>query len=101
MYINIIESYRRVVAICDSDIVGKKFEEGERQLDVKESFYLGEGKREVEEEELIQIIRENILEDATFNIVGKKSIEAAIKSGLIDKESIMSISGIPYSLVLI
>lgn len=101
MYINIIESYRRVVAICDSEIIGKKFEEGEKQLDVKESFYKGEEGREVEEDELIRLISENALEDATFNIVGEKSIEAAIKAGLINESSIMSVSGIPYSLVLI
>jgi uncharacterized protein len=101
MYINIIESYRRVVAICDSEILGKKFEEGEKQLDLKESFYLGETGKDIDEEKLIKLIKENILEDATFNIVGEKSIKAAIKSGLIDEDSILKISDIPYSLVLI
>ena len=101
MYINIIESYRRVVAICDSEILGKKFEEGKKQLDVKESFYKGETGKKVEEQELLELIGKNKLEDATFNIVGEKSIQACIKIGLIGQESVAKISEIPYSLVLI
>jgi len=73
-FINIIESYRKVVAICDSEILGKKFEEGKKQLHLKESFYQGEKGKKVSEEELIKLIEINKLEDATFNIVGEKSI---------------------------
>ena len=42
MYIKIHRSYRNVVAICDAEILGKKFEEGKRVLDVRESFYNNE-----------------------------------------------------------
>ena len=101
MYINIIESYRRVVAICDKEILGKKFEEGEKQLYVKESFYKGERGKLVNEEELIELINENRLEDATFNIVGDKSIQAAIKTGLINKNFTRKVDKIPFALVLI
>ena len=101
MYINIIKSYRKVVAICDSEILGKKFEQENKQLDIKESFYKGETGKKVEEQELIDLIEKNRLEDATFNIVGEKSIQTCIKAGLIDKSSIATIANIPYSLVLI
>jgi hypothetical protein len=36
MYLKVHQSYRDVVAICDSDLIGKKFEEGKRQLDIKQ-----------------------------------------------------------------
>lgn len=98
MFVNIIKSYRDVVAICDTELLGKTFEEGEFQLFVKESFYKGE---DVGEEKLLEIIRDMAAEDATFNIVGVKSTDTAIKAGLITQDSIGKIAGIPFALVLI
>jgi len=86
-----------IVAICDSELLGKRFEEGEFQIDVKDSFYGGERKTE---EEVIEIMQEMLAEDATFNIVGKKSTQAALKAGIIDKKAIGKIKGIPFTLVL-
>lgn len=96
MLVNIINSYRDIVAICDSELLGKFFEEDKFQLDVKESFFKGEEKTE---QETIEIIQDMKREDATFNIIGEKSTNTAIKAGLISKESINTIQGIPFSLV--
>ena len=96
--INVISSYRDVVAVCDSELLGKRFEEGKFQLDVKESFYKGE---EVDEERAIQIKKRMSGEDATFNIVGKNSIDIALKAGIIIEEGIGEIQGVPFALVLI
>lgn len=89
---------RPVVAICDSDILGKKFEEGIRQLDVRENFYKGE---EVNDEAAMHILRVQSAEDASFNIVGKKSIALAIKAGIISIEGVDKVKGIPFALVLL
>jgi len=97
-FIKVISSYRDVVAICDSDLIGKKFESGKFQLDVKESFYKGE---EVDEEELNRIIKKMSAEDATFNIVGEKSINVALKTGIVVEEGIREIQGVPFALVLL
>lgn len=97
-FINVINSYRNVVAICDSELIGKKFESGKFQLDMKESFY---GKEKVSEDEAIKIIKKMHNEDATFNIVGKNSINLALKEGVINKEGIKEIEGIPFALVLL
>jgi hypothetical protein len=97
-FIKVMSSYRDVVAICDSDLIGKKFESGKFQLDVKESFYKGE---EVDEEELNRIIKKMSAEDATFNIVGEKSINVALKAGIIVEGEIMKIEGIPFALILL
>ena len=98
MYIKIHNSYRLVVAICDSDILGKKFEEGKMQLDVRENFYKG---NDVSENEAIKIMQVQKREDATFNIVGKNSISAALKAGIISEEAVGHVSKIPFALVLL
>lgn len=97
MFVNIIKTYRSVFAVCDKELLGEKFEEGIRQLDVKESFYKG---KEKSKEEVMALMESFSEEDATFNIVGERSIEAAIKAGIIDKASVGRVDGIPFALVL-
>ena len=80
MLIKIHKSYRDVVAVCDNSLIGKKFEEGEFQLDVKESFFLGENVQKEEAEELLKSL---LAEDSTFNIVGEESVSTAKKAGII------------------
>jgi hypothetical protein len=98
MFVNIINSYRYVVAICDKELIGKKFEEEDFQLDIKESFYKGKIKSE---QEIIKIIKDMSAEDATFNIVGKNAVNTAIKTGIISKNSVKKIQNIPYAMVLL
>ena len=98
MFVNILKSYRDIVAICDSDLLGKKFEEGKFQLDIKESFFKG---TESPEEKIIEIMQKMSEKDAIFNIVGEKSIKIALKAGIISKEGIKKIQGIPFALVLL
>lgn len=97
MFIKIMRSHRDIVTLCDSEILGKKFEEGNFQLEVKESFYKGE---KITPEEAVESLKDWALEDATFNIVGEKSVQTALKAGIIDEKAIGKIEGIPYSLVL-
>ena len=97
MLLRIIKTYRDVVVICDSKLIGKKFEEGKFQLDIKESFFKGE---KTSEEQAIQIIKKMSEEDATFNIVGEKSVNCALKAGIISKEGIKKIQNVPFALVL-
>ncbi len=97
MFVNIIKSYRDVVVICDKELLGKKFEEGKFQLDIKENFYKG---KEVNEEVGIEIMKKMSAEDATFNIVGEKSINTALKAGIISIGEIRKIKGVPFVMVL-
>ncbi len=98
MYIKIHKSYRTVVAVCDAEIIGKKFEEGQFQLDLRENFYKGEL---YTLEQAIEHMQKQMREDATFNIAGKKAIEAALKAGIIMEGGIGYVSGIPYALKLL
>src|SRR3989344_1617063 len=97
MFIKIHESYRNVVAICDSELLGKRFEEDKFQLDVKENFYKGE---KLSEKEIISEMKRMAREDATFNIVGEKSVNAAIKAEIISPDAVGEISGIPFAMLL-
>ncbi|MCK5043415.1 DUF424 family protein [Candidatus Pacearchaeota archaeon] len=98
MFVKITSSCREIVAICDFNLIGKKFGEGKFQLDVKENFYKGE---EVPEEKVIDIMQNMSKEDATFNIVGKKSVNCALKAGIISKEGIKKIKGIPFAMIFL
>jgi hypothetical protein len=98
MYIKIHESYRKVVALADSNLIGQKFEEGKRQLDVRENFYKGDA---VEEEIAIEMLKSLAVDDATFNIVGKDAVAAALKAEVITKEMIANVRGVPFALVLL
>ena len=98
MFLKIHKSYRDVVALCDSDLIGKRFEQGKFQLDIKESFYKGE---EVSEERVIFILRRMAIEDATFNIVGSQSVQTAIQAGIIDEEAVREIQNVPFILILL
>ncbi|MFH1608161.1 MAG: DUF424 family protein [archaeon] len=98
IFIKTHNSYRYVVAICDSELIGKIFEQGKFQLDVKENFFKGE---EYSEDKAIKIIQNLSAEDATFNIIGENSIACAIKAGIISEQGIKKIQGIPFALVLL
>lgn len=97
MLVKIHKSYRDIVAVCDSELLGKKFEQGKAILDITE-FYNGKG---ISEQELVALLKDYASEDATFNIVGNKSIQAALKAGIVSEEGIKRIQNIPFALVLL
>lgn len=98
MLVKIHESYRKIIAVCDEDLIGKKFEEGNVQLDIRQDFYRGEL---MDEQELIDFLRDAATEDSTFNIVGENSVNSAIKAGIISEEGLIRVQGIPHALGLI
>ena len=82
---------KKIIALCDEDILGKKFEEGNKQLDLTANFYAGEKMTEEE-------ITKN-MEGGSFHInaVGKESTGFCIKQGFVTKSNIMTIAEIPYA----
>ena len=98
MQIKIHKSYRTIVALSDTDLLGKTFEEGIKHIEIKPAFFKGEEKNK---EEVIEILKDMKKEDATFNIIGKESVECALKSGIISKEGIIMIDNVPIALVLL
>ena len=98
MHIKIHEAYRKVVAVADTDLIGKTFEEGIRQIEINPNFFEGEEKSK---EEIVEILKLMAREDATFNIVGEESINAALEAGIIKEHGIIKIDGIPVALGLL
>ena len=97
MFVKTHKSYRDIIAICDSGLIGKRFEEGIMQLEISENFFKGEEKTE---KEVLEIMRYALSDDATFNIAGKESVNTALKAGIIAKEGIRTVQGVPFALVL-
>ena len=97
--IKVHNAYRKIVAVSDIDLLGKKFIEGNKQIDVDKNFYAGE---EVEEGKALEILKIENYDDSTFSIVGKNSVALAIKAGIIENKpkAILTISGVPYALGL-
>ncbi len=81
---------RKIVAICDDELIGKKFEEGKLQLDLNSSFYKGE---EMGEEKVVELVKGSCI----VNIVGKKSMDFALKLGIVDTKNIIKIENIPHA----
>jgi len=98
MQIKIHESYRKIVALVDSELIGKTFEEGIKRIEIKESFFRG---KEKNRHEITKILKDMQKEDATFNIIGKKSVQTALEAGIIKEEGITTIQNIPVALVLL
>jgi uncharacterized protein len=92
------KSYRWVVAVCDKELYGKKLIEDKAQLDLTGEFFNGEvlGSEETKR----RMIDAN-KEDATFNIVGEKSVSIAKELGFIKEEGILEVQGVPFALVLL
>lgn len=81
---------KTVVAVCDSSLLGKRFEEKDMQLDLSSDFYAGDEMDETEAGDLIRNADH-------INLVGKESVNLGIKEGVIDEDNVKSISNIPYA----
>lgn len=92
------KSYRWVVAVCDKDLIGKCFTEGNRQIDLTGNFFKGEP---VDENKAKSEILRCLREDATFNIVGGKSVGLVRDMGFVKDESIIKIGDVPFVLMLL
>lgn len=78
-----------LVAACDSNLIGKKFEEDNLQLDLSSDFYKG---RELKENELKRVLKKA----RVANLVGEKTVLVAISLGLVDKEKVIKIKNVPH-----
>ena len=78
-----------VLAICDPELIGKKFREGKRKLEVSAKFYKGQL---VSVEEAINMIAKADI----INIVGVKVIGELLKRKIIPEDAVISIGGVPH-----
>ena len=79
-----------LVAVCDLELIGRTFREGELHLSVNEDFFKG---HPADEDEV-----KKALEDATIaNLVGEQSVACGIDSGIVDEHCVITIDGIPHA----
>lgn len=100
MLVKIHKATRYVVAICDTELFGKKYldSDGLRQIDLTTGFFRGEEKTK---EEIEKIIIDYAREDASFNLVGELACKTALDVGLIDKTGITKIANMSTALTLL
>ena len=79
-----------MVAVCDTEIIGKIFREGDLVLKLEEGFYKGDEASEKE-------VKEALSGATIANIAGEKSVACAVTCGCIDPENVIFIKGVPHA----
>lgn len=79
-----------MVAVCDTEIIGKIFREGDLVLKLEEGFYKGDEASEKE-------VKEALSGATIANIAGEKSVACAVDCGCIDPENVIFIKGVPHA----
>lgn len=81
-----------IVALCDKDILGKRFEEKGIVLDIKKDFFGGKTASEKE-------ISEALSGCLSANIVGNEAVAAALRCGAISDGGVKSVAGIKFAML--
>ncbi|MEM2924537.1 MAG: DUF424 domain-containing protein [Methanocellales archaeon] len=91
MYLKIYKTQDHIlVAVCDKEILGMKICEGELEIEISERFYKG---KIASTSEVIKA-----LESATVaNLFGERAVACALEKGLIEKQNVLWINGIPHA----
>jgi len=82
-----------MVAVCDTELIGKSFEDRGLFLKITESFYKGE---EATEREVV-----TFLKHATIaNLVGKRAIKCALDNDFIEEANVIFVAGVPHAQIV-
>ncbi|RBI63493.1 DUF424 domain-containing protein [halophilic archaeon] len=73
-----------LVAVCDDDVLGETFENGDVSLTVTEEFYGGE---RVDAAEVV----DSLSRAAVANIVGTEAVALAIEEGFVDEANVLDL----------
>jgi hypothetical protein len=83
-----------MVAVCDDELLGLTFCEGNLHLSVNEMFFKGDPAGENE-------VKAALLDATIANLVGNKSVNCGIESGIIDKDQVIMIDGVPHAQMVV
>lgn len=78
-----------LVIICDAELIGKEFRQGELKLKIDKSFY---GGKEASVEECLAALREATI----ANMIGS-IVERAIEEGFVNRENVIRIRNVPHA----
>ncbi|BFH73583.1 DUF424 family protein [Sulfurisphaera javensis] len=78
------------VNICELELLGKTFKEGDINLVINKEFYEGQ---EVSIDYAFSLLNEA----SVVSMVGNKVVDEALKRGLIKEEGVISVQGIKFA----
>jgi uncharacterized protein len=94
VYLNVKKMGQNVVlAICDSELLGKTLREGKIVFHVKEDFYKG---RKTSLDDALALIANS----TNVNLIGKNCVENAIAKGYVHPEAVIKIEGVPHAQIM-
>ncbi len=94
VYMKVYEvSGERIIAICDEEVLGKKFSEDDITLYVDPTFYGGQLVP-------LSIALAEARQATMLNLVGEKIVEAAIRAGLVHPAAVIRVQGVPHAQVV-
>ena len=82
-----------LLVITDKDVLGKMFEEGRVQLDLRKEFYQGEIKEKEE-------VKKLMLKSRHLHLTGKGVVALGIELGLVQRGRILLVQGTPHAQVV-
>lgn len=86
--------YGSMAIVTDRDLIGKLFEEGKVQLDLRKDFFKGEEKNKEE-------VKKIIISSRHIFLTGKEAVAVAIEMDLIEGKRIFWVKGIPHAQIVL
>ena len=81
------------VTVCDADLLGKTLREGRIVIHVREEFY---GGHLISVEDAMKIVRRY----DHANLIGEKAVGKAVEEGLVHREAVLTVAGVPHALIM-
>ena len=78
-----------MIAVCDAEILGKRLQHGNLEIEISEDFYF---ERFCSTEEIVELLKKAKI----VNLFGNKIMEVVIKINLANKEDFKIIDNIPH-----
>lgn len=89
LYLKSHRSGREVlIAVCDCDLMGKKFVEGHLHVEILPDFF-------GEEKVTVQDVEQALGRATMANLVGELAVGQAIRLGYVARENVLIIKGVP------
>ncbi|MEM1506907.1 MAG: DUF424 family protein [Candidatus Bathyarchaeia archaeon] len=82
-----------LLAVCDTDILGKTFRKGGIVFEVKEEFYNG---YKTTVENALELIEKSTI----VNLCGRNIVEKAIERGFVHPEAVFEICGVLHAQIM-
>ncbi|MDL5362774.1 DUF424 domain-containing protein [Halalkalicoccus sp. NIPERK01] len=79
-----------LVSVCDREVLGETFENGEVSITVTEEFYGGDEAAESE-------VAATLARASVANLVGERAVALAIERGHVDETNVLDIDGTPHA----